>query len=39
MARAAVEMWKQVLGDDPDGPHSKEAAQRIGDLEQPAAEK
>ena len=38
MARAALEMWKQILSDDPDGPHSKEATQQIHDLEQPAAE-
>jgi len=39
MARAALEMWKQVLADNPDGPHSKEATQQIRELEQAAAEK
>jgi hypothetical protein len=36
MTRAALELWKQVLADDPDGANGKLAAQRIHELEQSA---
>jgi len=33
MARAALELWKQVFADQPDTPAGKEAKERIGELE------
>jgi pimeloyl-ACP methyl ester carboxylesterase len=34
MTGRALELWKQVLADDPDGPNGKTAAERIRALEQ-----
>lgn len=39
MARAALEMWQQVLADQPDSAAGKEAQKRIPELEKIATEK